>query len=226
VDWPFFPVLNGTQHPVSKNLDGVRTMFPTSIDTVEANGIKKTVLLETSANARIIEAPAKIDFEFLQIAPDIKTFQKKNIPVAVLLEGKFRSLYNGRVSSAQQDSLRKYNYQFLAQSAEANKMIVVADGDIAMNQFSPDSGPMPMGTNVFTRYTFANKDFFTNAMDYLVNPSNILQTRAKEFRLRLLDPKRTEEEKSKWQLINIALPILVVIIFGIIYQQVRRRRYA
>ena len=105
-------------------------------------------------------------------------------------------------------------------------MILVADGDIAMNQYSQYSGPLEMGTNVFTRYTFANKDFFTNCIDYLVNPTDILQTRSKEYSLRLLDPRKTSEEKTKWQLINIVLPVVLVILFGLLYQQLRRARYA
>ncbi|MFL5808760.1 MAG: gliding motility-associated ABC transporter substrate-binding protein GldG, partial [Flavisolibacter sp.] len=225
VDWPFFPVLNGTNHPITKNLDGVRAMFPTTLDTVEAEGIKKTFLLESSSNARLLEAPARIDFEFLQIAPDIKEFQRKNVPVAALLEGKFSSLYAGRIPKSFRDSMSARNYPFINSDAAPNKMIVVSDGDIAMNQFSASSGPLPMGMNVFTRYTFANKDFFQNCMDYLVNPTDILQTRAKEFTLRLLDPKRTEAEKSKWQLINIALPVLLVILFGFFYQQLRRYQF-
>lgn len=226
VDWPFFPILNGTNHPISKNLDGVRAMFPTFIDTVEAEGIRKTFLLESSANARLLEAPARIDFEFLQIAPDIKTFRKKNVPVAVLLEGKFRSLYTGRVPRPLVDSFAAMRYPILYNNQSDNKMIVVADGDIAMNQFSQFDGPLPMGMNFFTRYTYANKDFFLNALEYLVNPTDILQTRSKEFTLRLLDPKRTQEEKLKWQVINIALPIIIVILFGFIYQQLRRYRFA
>jgi ABC-2 type transport system permease protein len=226
VDWPFFPILNGTNHPISKNLDGVRAMFPTTLDTVEATGIKKTFLLESSTNARLLEAPAKIDFEFLQIAPDIKEFQKKNVPVAVLLEGRFNSLYAGRTSKARKDSMAALHYPFLNNNEVNNKMILVSDGDIAMNQFSQSSGPLEMGKNLFTGYTFANKDFFLNSIDYLVNPTDILQTRAKQYTLRLLDPKRTGEEKSKWQFITIALPILLVIIFGLIYQQIRRSRFA
>ncbi len=105
-------------------------------------------------------------------------------------------------------------------------MIVVADGDVAMNQFSQFTGPLPMGRNLFTQYTFANKDFFLNSLEYLVNPSNILQTRAKEYSLRLLDPRRVKEERSTWQLINVALPIGLIILFGWGYQQWRRRRYA
>lgn len=226
VDWPFFPVLNGTSHPIARNLDGVRAMFPTSIDTVESEDIRKTFLLESSSNARLLDAPARIDFEFLQIAPDIKEFQKKNIPIAVLLEGKFHSLFSGRLSTPFRDSMKSMNYSILKRNEAATKMIVVADGDIAMNQFSSSTGPLEMGINVFTRYQFANKDFFLNCMDYLVNPTDILQTRSKEFRLRRLDPKRVSEQKTKWQLINIVVPILLVMIIGLIYQQIRRYQFA
>ena len=225
VQWPFFPILNGTDHPISKNLNGVRSMFPTTIDTVEATGIRKTYLLESSNNARVLPAPAKIDFEFLQIAPDEKLFNQKNVPVAVLLEGRFRSLYTGRLPRATADSMRQWNQQFRTNSEADNKMIIVADGDIAINQYSEFSGPLPMGMNLFTQYSYANKDFYQNALEYLVNPSDILQTRAKEFTLRLLDPKRTKEEKTKWQMINIGLPIAIIILFGLIYHYIRRKRY-
>lgn len=224
VDWPFFPILNGTEHPISKNLDGVRALFPTTLDTVEAAGITKTVLLTSSANARTLNAPAKIDFEFLQIAPEQSLFRQQNVPVAVLLEGSFRSLYTGRVPRATADSLKAMN-RTVKNISDRTKMIVVADGDIAQNQYSQFTGPLPMGMNVFTRYTYANRDFFTNALEYLVNPSDILQTRSKEYTLRLLDPRRVSEEKTTWQLVNIALPIVLVILFGLLYQQLRKRRY-
>ncbi len=225
VSWPFFPILNGTNHPISKNLDGVRAMFPTTIDTVEAPGITKTILLQSSNNARLLNAPAKIDFQFLQIAPDSKEFQSKDVPVAVLLQGQFRSLYTGRVPKSVTDALAQMNQEVRSTSTQQNKMIVVSDGDIAMNQYSPTSGPLPMGTNVFTKYTFANKDFFTNAIEYLVNPTDILQTRSKEYTLRLLDPKKVSEQQSLWQFIDIALPVIMIVLFAIIYQQLRKRKY-
>lgn len=226
VDWPFFPVLNGTNHPISKNLDGVRTLFPNTIDTVKAEGIKKTILLQSSANARIKTAPAIVNFEFMEIAPDIKSFTVKEAPVAVLLEGKFSSLYANRVSQAVIDSFKSYGLPFIRKSEIETKMVVVADGDIATNQFSSQSGPLPMGNNVYTKYTFANKDFFTNTIEYLVNPSGILETRAKDFTLRLLDPVKVEEEKGTWQFINIVLPVLMVILAAFAYQQIRKRKYA
>ena len=199
-------------------------MFPTTIDTVEASGIKKTFLLESSSNARVLDAPAKIDFEFMQIAPDVKLFQKKNVPVSVLLEGSFNSLYAGRISKAMKDSMSAAGYSFLNNSQD-NKMILVADGDLAMNLYSTKTGPLQMGTNPYTHYTYDNKEFFLNCLDYLVNPTDILKTRAKQFTLRLLDPRKASEERTQWQLINIALPVILIIIFGIIYQQIRRYRF-
>ena len=225
VQWPFFPILNGTDHPISKNINGVRAMFPTTIDTVAAGGIKKTFLLQSSDNARVLPAPAKIDFEFLQIAPSAEQFKQAKVPVAVLLEGPFRSLYTGRVPRATADSLQRMNVPFKSNAATSNKMIIVADGDIAMNQYSEFNGPLPMGMNLYTQYTYANKDFYMNALEYLVNPTDILQTRAKEFTLRLLDPKRTKEEKTKWQIINIGLPIAIIILFGLLYHYTRKQRY-
>jgi gliding-associated putative ABC transporter substrate-binding component GldG len=226
VTWPFFPILNGSEHPISKNLDGVRSMFPTTLDTVAASGIEKTFLLRSSNNARVLQAPARIDFEFLQIAPDESLFTQKAVPVAALLEGDFRSLYTGRVPRALADSLKAAGMPVKSRVGGQNKMIVVADGDIALNQYSQFSGPLPMGRNLFTQYTFANKDFFLNSLEYLVNPSDILQTRAKEYTLRLLDPRAVKAQRTKWQAINVALPIVLIALFGFIYQQWRRRKYA
>jgi len=226
VDWPFFPVLNGSDHPISKNLDGVRAIFPNTVDTVKAQGIKKTFLLRSSSNARVLSTPAKVDFEFLQIAPNAKFFTVRDTSVAVLLEGKFQSSYTGRVSQSITDSLTSYGVPFINRSEKDGKMIIVADGDIATNQVSPQEGPMPMGYNFFTRHTFANKDFFLNSVEYLVNPSDILKTRAKDYTLRLLDPVKTKDQKTLWQILNIAAPILLIIFFGFIYQQIRKRKYS
>jgi gliding-associated putative ABC transporter substrate-binding component GldG len=226
VDWPYFPILNGTDNPISKNLDGVRAIFPNTLDTVKADGIKKTFLLRSSVNARVLAAPARVDFEYLQIAPDIKQFSVRDTTVAALLEGKFKSLYAGRIPSALADSMKAYGMPVKTVCDADTKMIVVADGDIAINFVSPQYGPLPMGTNFYTRYTYANKEFFNNSLDYLVNPSGILQTRAKDFTLRLLNPRKVKEQKPMWQFVNIGLPVILVILIAFIYQQVRRRKYS
>jgi gliding-associated putative ABC transporter substrate-binding component GldG len=195
------------------------------VDTVKAPGIKKTVLLQTSANARTVSTPALISFESVKTANDPKVFNRSNIPVAVLLEGKFNSLYANRIGQAQADSLADfYKTPFLPAGQRESKMIVCADGDIVMNEVT-QRGPLQMGYNKDINYTFSNRDFIQNCFEYVLNPSGILETRAKDFTLRLLDPKKVEDERLFWQFINILLPVLLVIAGGYIYQFLRKRKY-
>jgi len=82
-----------------------------------------------------------------------------------------------------------------------------------------------MGFNKDNNYTFANEDFIQNCVEYLVNPSHILETRSKDYTLRLLDPTKVEEGRPFWQFINIVLPVLLVIAGGWVYQLLRKRKY-
>ncbi|HEV9036839.1 MAG TPA: gliding motility-associated ABC transporter substrate-binding protein GldG [Puia sp.] len=226
--WPYFPLLVGSlTHPISKNLDPVMAQFANSIDTVKAPGIRKTVLLQSSANARVVGTPAIISFDVLKYKDDPKMFPLANIPAAVLCEGKFQSLFENRIASEVADSLSTvYKEPFVAVGEKPSRVIVVSDGDIFMNEVS-QRGPMPLGYSEGNGgYTFANQDFIDNAVEYLVNPSRILETRAKDFTLRMLDPTKVENDRTLWQLINIGLPILLVVLGGYVYQAVRRRRFA
>jgi ABC-2 type transport system permease protein len=224
--WPYFPLLNGSlTHPISKNLDPVYSKFANSIDTVKAPGIEKTILLQSSDNGRTLGTPALISFESIKQASDPRVFSKPRIPVAVLLEGKFNSLFANRIGTAVADSLANYYKQpFLPAAAQPTGVIVIGDADIVMNEVSRQ-GPLPMGLNKDINYTFANEDFIQNCVEYLVNPSRILETRSKDYTLRLLDPTKVEEGRSFWQFINIVLPVLLVIIGGWLYQALRKRRY-
>jgi ABC-2 type transport system permease protein len=224
--WPYYPLLNGSlTHPISKNLEPVYAKFANSIDTVKSPGIQKTILLQSSSNARTVSTPALITFESLKRGIDPKFFTRPDIPVAVLLEGRFRSLFDNRLSAGTADSLSSvYQQPFLPQSALLTRVIVCADADIAMNEVGRE-GPMPMGFDKDINYRFANQDFIENCVEYLVNPSRILETRSKDFTLRMLDPAKVEEGRIFWLWINIGLPVLLVILGGYLYQFLRKRRY-
>ena len=231
LSWNYFPVfVSKSDHPVNKNLGFVSGRFINSVDTVEAEGIKKTVLLSSSANARTISAPALISGKENVNAPADEKFKMANIPVAVLMEGKFNSMYTNRLSAAMNDSLGKYGEIFLTRNNTNNKMIIVADGDMVLNDVMKKE-PLPMGMNSFTygsqyEYRFANKDFFTNCLDYLVDQSGLSEAKAKDYTLRLLDTKKLAAQKTNWQLVNIVAPILLVILFAILFQWLRRRKYS
>jgi ABC-2 type transport system permease protein len=228
--WNYYPLFESrNNHDINKNLGLVAGRFVNSIDTIEVPGIKKTFLLQSSQNSRTISTPALISPNENKNVPQDALFNKKDIPAAVLLEGKFTSLYNGRISRAQRDSLASFG-GYLESGLTEGKMIIVSDGDIVLNDVT-SKGPLPMGMNMYTmgsnyEYQFANRDFLLNSLEYLTSKASIIQTRNKEIVLRLLDMKKVGEEKTKWQLINIALPILLIIVFGFIYQQLRRYRYA
>jgi ABC-2 type transport system permease protein len=224
--WPYYPLLDGSPYSlITRNLDPVLSKFANSIDTVKAADISKTILLQTSPNARTVSTPALISLEIVKSASDPKAFQQSAIPVGVILEGKFKSLYANRTSTAMADSLAQvYNQPFLKLGDKDARIIVCADGDLVLNEMS-DHGPLPLGFSKDINYTFANAEFLSNCLDYCVNPSGILQSRSKDYSLRLLDPEKTDDERSFWQLINIASPLMVVIICGLIFQYVRKKKY-
>ncbi len=230
--WNYYPLFEPKgNHLINKNLGLVAGKFVNSIDTITTPGITKTVLLSSSPNSRVISTPALISLNENRNAPEDAKFKQHDIPAALLLEGKFTSLYRNRISKAQADTLNAIGVPFRDQSAENNKMIIVGDGDMALNDVSPSQGPLPLGMNFYTagsqyEYTFANKEFLLNCMEYLVNKPAIIETRNKDIVLRLLDTKKVEEKKTLWQFINIALPVLLVILSGFIYQQIRKRKYA
>lgn len=226
--WVYFPLLTSpNDNPISNNLDYVLSQFPQSMDTVKAEGISKTVLLASSFNTKISNTPAKVELNSVKNEEDMKTFSQSEAPVAVLLEGRFNSLFTNRLSSAIKDSLSDfYKSPFRAESDSSTKMIVISDADVLTNFVSQEKGPLQMGENPFTHYTYANREFFLNSMEYLVGNPGILQTRAKDYTLRLLDQKKIDESRSAWLIMNLILPIVLILIFGLIYTAIIRRRYS
>ena len=229
--WNYFPLFESKQNSlINKNVGLVAGRFVNSIDTVSAPGITKTILLSSSNNARTIQTPALISGEENRNSPEDVLYNKKDIPAGVLLEGKFSSLYKNRVGRATMDSLAAIGLPFLSENITENKMIIIADGDIVLNGVFKDQ-PLPMGVNSYTvgtqyEYQFANKQFVENCIEYLINDAGLSEAKSKDYQLTLLDPKKTDEEKTFWQILNLALPVLLIVIFGAVYQWWRKRKYA
>lgn len=230
--WNYYPLFESkNNHPINKNLGLVAGKFVNSIDTVKANGIQKTILLSSSANARKLGTPALISLNENRNAAEDKLFNQSNIPVAVLLEGTFTSLYKNRLSTHILDSLKKINIPFVFSGIKPGKIIIVADGDMVLNSVSKQQGPLPMGMNVFTlgtqyEYQFANREFLLNAVEYLTAGESLMKVRNKDFVLRLLDAKKVNAEKLNWQIINTILPVVLIIVVGLLYNYARNKKYA
>jgi ABC-2 type transport system permease protein len=227
-NWFYHPIIfPTTPHPMVKSLDGVNLFFPASIDTVKTKtNVKKTILLTSSDHSRIQPNITRLNFEILRYDPEPEKFNKRHIPVAVLLEGEFPSLFENRVSAEMEAGLKQINQAFKAVS-QPTRMLVVSDGDIARNVYNPQTGQtFPLGKNPYDGYQFANKDFLLNAVEYLRDDRGIIEARGREVKLRLLDTTKAQQQKLQWQLINILIPILLLGLFGWFYNWNRRRKFA
>lgn len=159
--WPYFPFLNGNeQSPIVQNLDRVLTYFPSSIDTIAVAGIQKTILLSTDSNSRILSSPTVVDMNSGKREGELESFQKNHLAVAVLLEGKFPSLFTNRLTAAMSDSIKASTGNiFLAKGTALSKQVILSDADILTNQVDVKRGPLPMGMIPYEEYQFANHDF-------------------------------------------------------------------
>lgn len=221
--WYFFPLLEPAgDHKIVKNLNLLRSEFVSSIDTVTAPGIEKTILLQTSPYTRVVATPAEIALRILQQQPDERQYSAGPQNVGVLLEGSFESVFRNRLA---QGVTLPDGFQRRDQSLHT-AMIVVADGDLVRNQFNQGGQPLPLGYDRFSGETFANSDFIMNAVNYLADDSGILEARAKDVRLRMLDRSRVNRSRTVIQMVNIMVPVLLIMVFGTLRFIWRKRCYS
>ena len=224
----FHPLISsdGT-HPIVKNIDRVNMFFPSTIDTVNTRpGIRKTFLLHSSQYSKYQLAPLNLNFRMLGVTPQPSKFNKGNQPVALLLEGKFESAFKNRLSEDQNKALSQVGAKFLDESPET-AMIVVSDSEFAKNLYNPTTGKIsPIGFNKWERNIYkGNRELIINSIEYLLDRDGILESRAKEYKLRLLDEVQVQKSKIFWQSLNIAFPIAILLIFGVLYHFFRKWKY-
>lgn len=222
--WPFYPVAPGNEaHPISKGIEPVWFQFASSIDTLNNSDIKKTVLYQSSPYSRVLSAPARVDLNTarLDLQPEMfRRNSKGNFIMGILLEGRFLSNFQYRYDASKTPDLPFKDH------VDNNKMIVISDGDVIRNQFKKSTGEVyPLGYDRYTQETFGNKKLIQNCMDYLCDDSGIIEIRSKEITLRMLDKGKVKKERNFWVMINIGLPIVLILFFGLINKWVRKRKY-
>lgn len=224
-NWYYFPLLNaGSDNSIVKNINPIKADFASSIDPVISDSdVQKIPLLKTSNYTNIASAPVYITLGMLRQTPDQRMFSQKSQNVAYLLKGEFESLYANRMTSGITES-KEIGFKT---SSEPTSMIVVADGDMIRNQFHiPQGHPLPLGYDQYTRTTYGNKDFIENAVSYLVDGEGLIGIRSRELKIRLLDINKLNSDALFWQIVNVVLPSLVVIIFGFILAIIRKRKFS
>jgi gliding-associated putative ABC transporter substrate-binding component GldG len=212
VPWPYYPFAQaGSEHPMVQNMDRVLTAFPASLDTVRALGITKTILLTTDSASRIISSPTMIQLNSGQQEGELASFTKQHIPVAVLLEGQFKSAFTGRLTTSLMDSVQLATGKaFITSGIKSSKQIVLSDADLITNFVDAQKGPLPMGMIPYEGVQFANPVFFQNAIAYLNEPISLLEARKKNLVLRRLDSGKVADNRLWIQLVLLLGPLFLL----------------
>ncbi|MDI9870962.1 gliding motility-associated ABC transporter substrate-binding protein GldG [Flectobacillus roseus] len=222
VPWQYFPLINTFgKSPIVKNLDAVYTKYVGSLDTVRADGINKTPLLMTSQYTQLLSAPAILTYNFASKDLDATQYKGGVQTVGMLLEGKFESLYKNRILPSDPRAAT-----FKANSA-ATKIVVCSDGDIPVNDFDQkNNAPLPLGFDRFSGNTFANRDFVLNTFDYLLDDNGVISARNKVITLRPLDKSALQNERQYWQVVNLVVPMIILVLIGLLRNYTRKRKFA
>ncbi len=223
VPWIYYPLLQtNSNSPLTRNINKVKAEFANSVDTVGQNlEVNKEILLASSRNSRTVNPPMVIKLDDYKNPPPEEAFTASFIPVAVLLEGHFNSLYANRIVSFRDGELKKKSVN--------TRMIVVADGDIIRNEVSIVGNriaPQGLGVDRYSGQTFGNKDFIVNCLNYLVDDKGLIGLRSRELKIRLLDRDRIKDNRFLWQLINTLGPLFLIFISGTILMILRKKKYA
>lgn len=220
--WYFYPVFTPmSTHPIVNNLNSIKGQFVSSIDLIGANDVKSTVLLSSSRYSKLSTAPARVSLGVMEFKPGPKMFPLKDIPMAVLLEGKFTSAFKNRIASKEITNNKDIGFK---ENGVQNQMIIISDGDIIANDTAKGNA-MPLGYDRFTRNTFGNKSFIQNCIDFLCDDSNLMQVRNKVFKLRLIDPNVMEKDNQVLKILNAGVPVLLIVFFGTVKTYNRRKKY-
>jgi ABC-2 type transport system permease protein len=218
IQWQYSPLAaSNPKHPITKNLNLTKFDFASPIDTLK-NNIKKTILLQSSPKSKLEGAPTTISLADVTQAPDESTYNLGSQNLAVLLEGEFTSVYDQRVLP-----FKVSNFQ---SKSKSTKMVIISDGDIIKNEVIRNR-PQELGFDQLTGKSFGNKEFLLNTVNYLLDDADtgLINIRAKDISIAFLDSDKIKENKGKWQLINIALPLLILGVFGFAFNYFRKKKY-
>ena len=215
--WPYSPLAAGNpEHPITSNLNLVKFDFANQIDTLKSS-TQKTILLQSSKLTKLEGVPKEIRLEVVTEEPDPATYTQGPQNLAVLIEGQFTSVYKDRIKPFKLDAHKD--------NSPITKMIVIADGDIIKNDVLKNQ-PQELGFDRWTGQSFGNKEFLLNAVNYLLSDDGLLEVRTKDINIAFLDAQKIEANKTQWQLVTIALPLLILAVFGFLFNYLRRRKYA
>lgn len=239
VDWYFYPLLQRTDHPITKNIDPIKSEYASTVEIVNQGDadVQKTVLLKSSGNSLAFKSPVRINYSIVDVEPNFNENGETDLPIALMMEGRFTSAFENRLTqefTASPDFKTRFK-------SDSTKMLVVSDGDIIRNEVETKVidgetryRAIPLNVDVFgvqnpnrtSKYIYGNRDFVLNSIDYMMDDNSLIDVRAKTITLRVLDTQKAYEEKSFWKILNIGFPLLCIFILGLVQFFLRKKKFA
>ena len=217
-------IVNFGNHPIVRNLKDVKSDFAGSIDLVGNNAdLTKTVLMTTSERTKVVPTPSIVTLRVGMVKPNIQEYSYRNVPIAVLVEGNFQSAFKG-ILPIEFDTIKELDFR---DHSEYTRQIFVSDGDIIRNPFdSKRNQPYPAGYDIYTRQTFDNTEFIVNCVNYLCADDDLLQLRAKNFKIGSLNNEKVRNHKGLLAALNIGIPLLLIALMGTLLIVMRKVRFS
>jgi gliding-associated putative ABC transporter substrate-binding component GldG len=217
-------IVNFGNHPIVRNLKDIKSDFAGSIDLVGNNAdLTKTVLMTTSERTKVVPTPSIVTLKVGMVKPNLQEYSYRNVPIAVLVEGNFQSAFKG-ILPIEFDTIKELDYR---DHSEYTRQIFVSDGDIIRNPFdSKRNQPYPAGFDIYTRQTFDNTQFIVNCVNYLCADDDLLQLRAKNFKIGSLNNEKTRNHKVLIAALNIGIPLLLIALLGTVLIIMRKVRFS
>ena len=214
--WFYSPLTTSPDdHPIINNIEAVKFDWANPIDTLR-NGIEKTVLLSSSPQTKLEGTPREINLDILNTRPDLSTYNAGEQPLAVLLEGYFKSAYANRV--------KPFDLPQAKDTSQYTKIIVVSDGDVIKNELQRGE-PLELGFERYTGNSYGNKEFLLNSVNYLLEDSGLIDIRSKDISIAFLDREQAAEERELWQAVNLVFPLIILGIGAFSFNYFRKKRY-
>jgi ABC-2 type transport system permease protein len=196
---------------ITKGLSLVKAEFASTISFVGNDLNRKDVLLSSSQQAHTVSVPAMIRLDEPGLQAGKAGFNESDLPVAVLLQGIFPSVFKNRSAF-----FAPADYSFLSRSKPA-KMVVAASGEIIRN---------PIGYDRYSQIQFANREFIMNAADFLTDLAGISTLKNKSLRTQWLDRQAIQRDRNTVLFVNIILPPLILTGIFIGLGLIRKKKYS
>ncbi len=214
-NWGFSPLAKGEESIVAKNIEPVKFNFSSPIELLK-NNIKKTVLLHSSPTTRLLGVPSELSLNKITTPKPKEYYNATTTPLAVLLEGSFKSSYKNRILP--------FDYASYITDSKDSKLVLISDGDVIKNEASKGT-PLPLGYDPISKRQYGNKDFLLNTVNYLLEDNGLIQLKAKQLQIPALNLPKIGTDKLMWQWILILVPLLLVGFIYIGFSWYRRFRF-